>query len=176
MFLSVIWPVVVNNLSPETPSPLEENSREQYNKLPLLIAILLFFIMWDNEIRIYPPFYLSFFPYSFFLLASIRIDEKNIGKCSFSFPTLEAAGLPEQSQKTKFLLSDLVMLSAIVLNFFLFQIVIIKRVPIKWFPFVKWIMFYNVAKFYTCYEFPGQCQQNVGTFSPQQLKQQRKVT
>lgn len=58
------------------------------------------------------------------------------------------------------------MLSAIVLNFFLFQIIIIKRVPIKWFPFVRWIMFYNGAKFYTHYDSPGQCQQNVGTFSP----------
>lgn len=27
-------------------------------------------------------------------------------------------------------------------------------------------MFYNGAKFCTCYEFPGQCQQNVGTFPP----------
>lgn len=134
------------------------------------IAILLFFSMWDNEVLIYPPFYLSLFPYSFFPLALIRIDEKNISKCWFSFSSLEATGLPEGSQKTKFLLSDLVMFSAIVLNFSLFQIVIIKRVPIKWFPFVRWIIFYNVAKFYTCYESPGQCQQNVGTFSPQQLK------
>lgn len=58
------------------------------------------------------------------------------------------------------------MLSAIVLHFFLFQIIIIKRVPIKWFPFVRWIMFYNGAKFYTHYDSPGQCQQNVGNFSP----------
>lgn len=58
------------------------------------------------------------------------------------------------------------MLSAIVLNFSLFQIVIIKRGPIKWFPFVRWVTFYNGAKFCTRYESPGQCQQNVGTFSP----------
>lgn len=76
------------------------------------------------------------------------------------------AGLPEMSPKTKFSLSDLVMLSAVVLNFSLFQIVVIKRVPIKCFLFVRWIMFYNGAKFYTHYDSTDQCQQNVGTFSP----------
>lgn len=112
-------------------------------------------------------FFLSLFTYSFFPPCLwLEFMRKILVNVDFPFQLLGMLIYQKGCLSIQFSLSDLVTLSAIVLNFSLFQIVIIKIVPIKWFLLVRWIMFYNIAKFSTRCEFPDQCQQNVGTFSP----------